>query len=130
MTALVAFLHARLDEDERLAQAASSDAGAAWTLSAGTFPALVSPAGVRRVTGAESVLPHVGRHDPARVLAEVEAKRRILDVADRLMADAAEQAFEPGGSVWLIYHATANRLRQYVALPYADHPDYDPAWRP
>lgn len=54
---------------------------------------------------------HIARHDPARVLAECEAKRTLLD------------------------HVSSNwRLEEYVArllaTVYSDHPDYRESWRP
>lgn len=55
-------------------------------------------------------LEHIARHDPARVLAECEAKRRIMTMD-----------FERyGEQVELLY---------MLALPYAGHPDYEEAWR-
>ncbi|WP_353707620.1 DUF6221 family protein [Cellulosimicrobium sp. ES-005] len=51
---------------------------------------------------------------PARVLAECEAKRRIVESARRLGTR--------GG-------VTPEELLGNLALPYADHPDYDEAWR-
>jgi hypothetical protein len=57
---------------------------------------------------------HIVRWDPARVLAECEAKRRIVKFAE----------------YWL--GATEGMEAEFVlgslALPYADHPDYDEAW--
>ena len=61
-------------------------------------------------------LDHIAWHDPARVLAECEAKRRIVEVA-RYAPDG------PGG--WGFRRILIN-----LALPYADHPDYRDEWRP
>ena len=52
----------------------------------------------------------------ARVLADCEAKRGLLQLAEAASADDL-----PG-------YATA--IRQLLALPYADHADYLDAWRP
>lgn len=67
---------------------------------------------------------------PARVLAECEAKRRIVEQAswtgpkdslrDRLLGPAADEAYRQG-------IMTALRL---LSVPYADHPDYLPEWKP
>ena len=54
----------------------------------------------------------------ARVLAECEAKRRIVAALDY-----AERNGEPG--VWHAWWQAAELL----ALPYADHPDYRKEWR-
>jgi hypothetical protein len=68
----------------------------------------------------------------ARVLAECEAKRRI--VADwQTLADRVDDQgrplhlFDPVTSMLL--KATEPWLR-HLATVYADHPDYRPAWRP
>lgn len=53
---------------------------------------------------------------PARVLAECEAKRQIVEMAD--FAD------EPGA--WPVYV----KVLELLASVYADHPDYREEWRP
>lgn len=80
--------------------------------------------------------------DPARVLAECEAKRRIVErcrpfvavvwrESDRLLASAFDETHMPtlahSAPIWPNEHAEAT-LRD-LALPYSDHPDYDEAWR-
>lgn len=59
---------------------------------------------------------HFARWDPARVLAECEAKRKLID--------AEPTAF--GGA----YSINSIRRLQILALPYADHPQFQPEWRP
>jgi hypothetical protein len=63
---------------------------------------------------------------PTSVLAEVEAKRRILAYATRRVscsdAHPQEDMYHPDG------HADTELLR-LLALPYADHPDYRAEWR-
>jgi hypothetical protein len=58
----------------------------------------------------------MARHDPARVLAETDAKGRIMNVC---RAAAAATRGHLNATVVLL-----------LALPYADHPDHDRAWRP
>ncbi len=53
---------------------------------------------------------------PARVLAECEAKRRVI---------AAVVDVEWSGSF-----AVRDVVLSYLVLPYADHPDYREEWRP
>lgn len=60
---------------------------------------------------------HIIRHDPARVLAEVEAKRRVVN-------RIANHADLMG---WDEVHGDV--LRSLAAV-YADHPDYRTEWRP
>jgi hypothetical protein len=102
---LTEFLAARLDEDERVAhEAAESDA---MTSKPSTPP-------TRKWT-------HIARHDPARVLAEVEAKRRIVEMGASYVPE-----LEHGDNGEWALDATLRLL----ALPYADHPDYRQEWRP
>jgi hypothetical protein len=77
---------------------------------------------------------HYIRHDPARVLAECDAERRIvawcsererIDVSALQDDVARESHFVLGG---LIHKADSVVLR-YLALPYADHPDFREEWR-
>lgn len=56
---------------------------------------------------------HIARHDPARVLAECEATRRIV-----------EWATTEGHEQWGV-----GPVLNLLALPYADHPDYRAEWR-
>jgi len=89
---------------------------------------------------------HVARHNPARVLAECEAKRRIVEsyLAERSRRDiyqsAESRAVEDDGTD-LMGQAQARRASaagcrgleiavEALSLPYADHPDYDEEWKP
>lgn len=116
MDDLVAFVRARLDEDERIAQGADRNppnGSTSWT-----------PAALQTTWDAR-VDEHVARHNPARVLREVEAKRRILG--------EHFESFLPNG----IPLGTCTTCDNYampcptlrlLALPYADDPDYRPEW--
>ncbi|TDD37855.1 hypothetical protein E1287_07300 [Actinomadura sp. KC06] len=64
-----------------------------------------------------TVASHIVRHGPARVLAEVETKRRLID---------QHVGYSGGGDD---DHWPVQTLR-LLALPYASHPDYRPEWRP
>lgn len=160
---LVAFLKARLAEDEQWAYAAShpyfhtdppaevSPAGVHWVWADGESyePLTVNPVLYRFVGGDSNwnvtlrsvetwpsktdgrPMPktvagtieemesgpggHIVRHDPARVLAEVEAKRRIVDVC----AEPDDNGYD-----------VAMMVLPLLALPYADHPDWRPEWAP
>jgi hypothetical protein len=64
---------------------------------------------------------HIARHDPARVLRDMEAKRKLL-------GDYAEAtANDVDGSGWASALGHTVRL---LALPYADQPGYREKWRP
>ena len=71
---------------------------------------------------------HIARWDPSRVLAECEAKRRIVDYREQCERDRDEaaEARDLFAARLLAFDATLRAL----ALPYADHPDYDETWRP
>lgn len=100
-------------------------------------------------------LDHIARHDPARVLAECAAKRRIIETYVPDDADPhpgqpctndvegdpdgeryaeLKQWGEAGACVrhlaaWETHHHSKWVLK-LLALPYIDHPDFDGAWRP
>jgi hypothetical protein len=139
MDELLAFLRARLDEDEQAAR------DAMWCEDAGTWRTEPTPYGTRgaaqrwyiedsledgvvshvdpQASDDEGVARHIVRHDPARVLREVEAKRRLLEQF-RLRGDSVRRTVQPAtGGVW-------DDLLRMFALPYADHNDYREKWRP
>ena len=119
---LVEFLEARIAEDEVLASATPSDEWGgvdAWGPGATDF--YYTDSGAQRW--------------PPRVLAECDAKRQIIDFAfeDLEIEDGewgcGHSAAEiRAGKCRTIRPAEAGIL-QALALPYSDHPDYDPAWR-
>ena len=101
--ALVAFLLARLDEDEAAARTVLLD---------------------REFLPFESVVQtadHFARHGPLRVLREVAAKRAVVQKCrDGLQA-------QPGG-----FHVgrldVAEALIAALASVFAEHPDFNPEW--
>lgn len=67
---------------------------------------------------------HIPRWKPARVIAECDAKRRIV-------TDVGVVVLDPFGVQWPEgYKEALEHTLRLLALPYADHPDYDEAWRP
>jgi hypothetical protein len=86
-------------------------------------------------------LAHIARHDPARVLAECEAKRRVVEAyrqeqARRDAYEADEARAVEDDQKAALRRSTAARCRgleiavELLALPYAIHPDYRDEWRP
>jgi hypothetical protein len=61
----------------------------------------------------------------ARVLAECQAKRRIVEMMGSLV-DYDRDKFIVNASLEGVAHDTLMQL----ALPYADHPDYREEWKP
>ncbi|MCX5335494.1 DUF6221 family protein [Streptomyces sp. NBC_00140] len=79
---------------------------------------------------------HIVRHDPARVLAEVEAKRQLTARGGPFCTSNCD---EPGNEPmdpdtnWttpLEHHfgCGAHEAAKLFARPFRDHPDFDPAW--
>jgi hypothetical protein len=60
----------------------------------------------------------IADHDPASVLADVDAKRRIVEQCQNTLD------YEDYG------YTLATETLRLLALPDAGHPDYDEAWRP
>ena len=135
---LAAFLAARLDEDEAVAKLAARE-GSIWTQDdPDRYPGAISSLGgiVVYDEGApdENQAPHIARHDPARVLREVAAKRTLL----RYFTDP--QTGEPV-SIGIAATATDLGRNRMTAIPgswilrelaavYSDHPDYRQEWAP
>jgi hypothetical protein len=132
---LVAFLRARLDEDEAAAKAAAGVAGPDWawktdvTLDDEVTDYLIAPGGTlladTRGGSDGDLAEHIARHDPARVLREVEAARAI--VAAYLKA----KGIEPDD--WADDPALCEGLHMAIyarAAVYSDHPDYRQEWKP
>ncbi|SDE50426.1 DUF6221 family protein [Auraticoccus monumenti] len=116
------FVLARLAEDEEVARAATGPrwvpavdraAGAGWTDVTGWLATLPNdgysdrPGATVATLGEAADQRHVVRWDPARVLAECAARRRLVTAC----ADLPEVLAE-------------------LALVWVDHPDHDPGWRP
>jgi hypothetical protein len=78
--------------------------------------------------------PHIARHDPARVLAEVAAKRRVMarhftpPSPVRIYAACEGCGYDYGDISQRYDIGDCPELRDMAAV-YADHPDYNPAWR-
>ena len=135
MTAdLITWLRAQLDEDERIARATRGlGKWSAYREGGGDGWAFEdeSGEGAEAIVGDETTARHNVRHDPARVLREVEAKRRILDemattiagVRQVLVCDDACECGpgDPGSTCHIV---------RLLALPYADQPGYRREWAP
>lgn len=115
------FLRARLNEDAKIARSVT-DQQTVENLDAVLSIAQpdATPAGVR------AIATHVVRWDPARVLAEVAAKRRIIELHSGMHeCSTYDHNGEIDNCTWVI-HACSTIL--LLTAPYADHPDYSPGW--
>ena len=131
---LVMWLRTQLDEDERVARATTASSSGIWHITTGGEIRDSDGIGIvhtsARLPAAE--LEYIARHDPARALREVDAKRRILD---------RHGPIEIFGSMYCTYCGMlgGQRARDVnwpcpeildAALPYADRPGYRDEWRP
>lgn len=67
---------------------------------------------------------------PPWVLAEIEAKRRIVsDYESAAFTLSVAGAGTPPFDIMTGAVNTLKRMLYYLALPYADHPDFDPGWK-
>src|SRR5690606_17844004 len=69
---------------------------------------------------------HIARHDPARVLAECQAKRAIVE---HILVQMRDEPTMTRGRAHRGLTPWAYTLRLFAAV-YADHPDYQEEWRP
>jgi len=128
---LVAFLRAALDRDEQVAREAAGGDGAwsvqtydlgteVWIRQTDGFSLITAEGGLDRDSA-----EHVARWDPARVLAEVQAKRRILD----LRVAAAAQPIAPGSAPARAERTRAREALEAVARLLAQPHAGQPGWR-
>lgn len=126
------FYAARLDEDEATAKLAAREGGT-WTQDDPVrYPGSISSLGGQVVydEGApdENQAPHIARHDPARALREVEAKRAILAAHDRAEHYCPLPVLPSRhGQLWTPEEGPCWTLRLLVSI-YSDHPDYEAGW--
>jgi hypothetical protein len=141
VTDIVAFLVARLDEDERIARAATDGP---WTADSGSSRSIVGATGpLPRLAGhvvcsvgaydrgvpSTADVEHILRHDPARVLREVAAKRRRLErYSTSLVALAAAEGTLLAGATKISLRARREAVLDDAAV-YSGHPDFAPGWR-
>lgn len=126
---LIAFLTARLDEDEAAAKAVADypapwrascyNHGTEWAVTDASYDFAAAEVG-------EEAAFHIALHDPARVLREVEAKRVIVNLAAKVREWTDGSAGATAGYAAVVVGDT---LRVLAAV-YSDHPDYDQSWKP
>lgn len=137
MDDLIGWLRAQLDEDERVAREANP---APWrritdkhwldpnTIFGGSYMGdqekLRNVASLEISWVKEGNAEHITRWDPARVLAEVEAKRDLLGHVEGLILYATSPNYAHGG-----IEAWANRAICLLAQPYAERPGWQEEWR-
>lgn len=143
---LAEWLRAQLDEDERLARHALEWAPSPWV---GAFKQVTSePEGsIKTVasTNSAQVSHHIERWEPEAVLAEVEAKGRLIDLHwhnvdrvdiapfDPLTGLKREPSYDVTCHIcgWVGERTTSTCLTlRLLAWPYRDRPGFRDEWRP
>lgn len=134
---LVSFLRERLDERESSARfAGTRGAGPTWRTEeceqCGGH--IVGSSGTEHAETVVDCYPYEGgglvypvhhfmvENDPQYVLADIEAKRRIVDELHRIPGDGINFA--------IAEQNRADDVLRLLALPYSDHPDYRSDWAP
>jgi hypothetical protein len=108
---LVEFLTARLDEDEAMAQRASDHPDAWGVMANDDYGYLLV--------------------QPARVLADVKAKRAIVAECGLAESECATDPMHRCSRYEEHNEAMQDRaILRHLATAYADHPDYDATWAP
>jgi len=114
---LIAFMRAQLDEDERVAR----EADPAW------HRRIVSELADRALYGIHKQVRHLAVWEPGRVLAEVDAKRQVMDLHPTVPEDWATDI---AGDCRTCSEPAPCKTVRVLALPYADRPGYREEWRP
>lgn len=134
---LAAFLLARIAEDEVNAHAATA---AAWTHERVYDDVWSVDLHIAREAfgvGEDCRMPayvatHIIRQSPQKTLAECEAKRRIVELADDAtgLDIQVDGEFRVGTRDTTVEPYCGDLILLALALPYADHPDWREEWRP
>ena len=149
MEDLARWLGEQLDEDERIARAATErqpydEWDAVGDDREGDVArkhwSVVKIARMEQIPAARDLAVHIASHDPVRVLREIDAKRHLL----KALLSEGHAALRPGGSTEIYcgadYEAgdpcdcgrderVASYLRLLAAV-YQDRPGYKESWRP
>lgn len=142
MSDLVSFLTARIDEDEAVAKKAAGLVGVgaasrrytAWSYDREQFRVTTDGTSwINAKDTGDACGEHIARHDPARVLAEIAAKRAIIQDYLLVTANNAIERASGGDEVAalardLIVKSLRMALRRLASV-WSEHPDYDPAWK-
>jgi hypothetical protein len=147
---LVQWLRAQLDEDERIARAATlgpwvqsgiGDYG--WTVTFGRPGAGVETADTEQGLADASF---IAAHNPTRALREIDAKRQALDLYAAVLEERTalrgrmRQVIDQDHDEFMRLHKQESDLIErarllvpfvrLLALPYVDRPGYREEWRP
>jgi hypothetical protein len=129
---LVTFVRARLDEDEQVALSTGPET--IWRPDSAWATDLLNPLPSQRrdhpgympmITTED--LEHIARHDPARVLREVQAARALVrryeEIASLVLPYYPEERDQG-------YAEGLEAALRATAMAWSDHPDYQAKWAP
>lgn len=128
---LVRWLGEQLDDDESAALGAKGDTDGRWTQDDGPPEDIVLCDKSGKLTMGQH--RHIARHDPARVLREIDAKRQLMELHH---AELIEVTNADGDERSGYFCAECDgesfpcRTLRLLALPYADRPGFRAEWRP
>lgn len=145
MVDLVEWLRAQLDEDERIARAATP--GPWWVDSTIHTEAINAGGGATVIGGgrwggeasvfeSDEDAAYIAAWDPARVLREIDSKRRVIELwkeADREAASGQRYAesYETGPDGFPAgREAALDDVLRLLAAPYSDRDGYRKEWAP
>ena len=122
------FVTARLDEEEAAAELAAREGGT-WKQDdperrPGAISSLGGPVVYDEGAPDEYQAIHIARHDPARALREIAAKRAMVEkykLGRRLWNSDAEEWFSPAAAM---FGSDMEWLIKTLAAVWSDHPDY------
>lgn len=121
------FLLARIDDDENTARCAGHGNGLVFHDWNAEWVQVELPDNARPTYDVR----HIRTFSPDRVRSECEAKRRIID---EHTCHCPDPNCRDCGACSGDHHADPTpapcATLRFLALPYADHPDYDEGWRP
>ena len=113
------FLTARLDEEQASAEEAAAHA------SAEDHPGMEWFANNADSSGDAIVAMY-----PARALAEIAAKRAIIELWEYRWQEANDATDQDMNAMYASQATGLGNAVRFLAKVYSDHPDYDPDWRP
>lgn len=128
MDDLITWLRAQLDDDERVATAIFHDHTWSAYIEGGDDGWAIEGAHSGEpscIVCDEAMAAHIARHDPARVLREVEAKRRLLDECEAAVAFSSSPDTPAGG-----YASALMAAARLMTEGFSDRPGYREEWRP
>jgi hypothetical protein len=135
---IMEFYAARLDEDEAAAKAGTRRIGMPWRIDPEPWAygtGIIDDIGGVGVASGSYAAEHMVRHNPARVLREVEARRKILNDYECQSGFSLPEGVHDGRDpdereCDQVLKDALEIIVADLAAVYSDHPDYDPAWAP